>query len=159
VTKDRRVVPEFVGAAYIAQLLGISENGLHDLVRDGRITKISTGKYDPIVAVRQYREYKMGVGARSEVEQQRAVKLKRENTVAMRELIPMEDARQVIFEMSATFNQGMDALPSRIAVRGEMKSKAELTEIVRAEVSKYVAAVIQVGESFIATGPASGMSS
>ena len=45
-----------VGSKMIAELLGITERYVHDLVKEGKIPKISHGLYNPVDVIRALRQ-------------------------------------------------------------------------------------------------------
>lgn len=119
-----------------ALALDISQATLERLVTDGRITKVSHGTFDIIQLFREFVAYKGGIGARSEVEKQKAIKLSRENREANRKLIPVSTFSEDITTMFSTFQIWLKALPGRIASTGANTEPAVLRELVRVECAR-----------------------
>lgn len=134
--QQKQALPAFIGSVDAAKLLGMSQDTLERLVADGRITKITAGTFDIVQLIREFVAYKGGIGARSEVEKQKAIKLLRENRTANRELITVADHTEDINRLFIVFRTWLKALPGRIASTGANTEPAVLRELVRVECAR-----------------------
>lgn len=149
--KGSEPMPEFTGTVGLAQALGVNPATINKWTHEGHLKQATPGKYAVTESIHAWARMQYGVGEspRRSIEEEKANKLKRENRLAERELFEAKDVHEVIFEMGAVFNHGIEHIASRIAVRGEMKPMGELLEIAREEASRIVSDFIDAGQEII----------
>jgi phage terminase Nu1 subunit (DNA packaging protein) len=134
----------------------------HDLVAQGVITKAERGAYDLNRVREEYikniRKSASGHGkdaaglskARAELAREQTAAIALKNTVARGEYVPLAAIQKSAEAIFATFKERVLSIPGKVATSCEMRSRAEVEEIVRGEVYECLdelSGVKTVGES------------
>lgn len=133
------ILPEEVGAAALAGVLRVNPQTIKKWHEAGHLKQCRPGWYNLSDAVHAWAEYKYGSGEdspRKVIEQQKALKLKRENARENNELIPSVYHEGAIDRLCLAMKVWFRALPGRISSVGAMTEAGVLRELVRVECAR-----------------------
>jgi hypothetical protein len=142
--------------AQTCRLLGISKAHLGRLVKAGVVPKLGPDAFDPFTANRAFLAHRaVGEGPKRRIDEQKAVKLERENRVAARTLMPTSEALDAVDFLCLIFKNWTRALPGRIASVAANAEPAVLREAVRVECARVVEELAKAAAANdFAAGPA-----
>lgn len=119
----------------MAKLLGITPRWLQKLVKDGELSALGRGQFDPYETVQAYVELqKRGqerATASDQLENLREVKANAERIKLMRaerSLIALDEAVQIVDEIGGVFLAYLSGLPAEIT--GNRKERARIDDII-----------------------------
>jgi hypothetical protein len=133
----RKTPPQLVGLKTLSSLMGVSATTLRKLARDKILPQEPNGLYDLGKCIRVWIDWKLseGTSPKRRIEEERAIKLKRENDLATGELVPMQEVKMWELEVCAVFRMAMESMPGRISAVTAMQEAAVVHEAVRIECS------------------------
>lgn len=116
------VIPEYVGTTDLSKLLGVTRQTITARKNDGVLKETSPGKYRLDESLQAYLKYvsrgrmtEKSASARSQVDIERARKLKLENEHAEKHLLDVDDVREVFGGTLIVLRQHISALPARLS--------------------------------------------
>jgi len=124
-----------VGLAVMCHIVGMSAPAFRARVNAGDFPQSVDGKYDVPRCIKAWHEWKSSTGKnpRHVIEEQRAIKFKRENQLAAGELMPVQEVEFLQQETIAIYNMALESMPGRVASVAAMQEAAVVHEAVRVE--------------------------
>lgn len=141
-----------VGAADLGKWLGVSSQSVAAFANDGRVVRISRGKYDLKASIQAYTSHLREVAAarggevgvldlvqeRARLAKEQADGHKMKNATLRRELLPRDEVEAEWTDIVRKLRSGMLAIPSRI------RQRLSLDAIATAEIDRQVRDVLTV---------------
>ncbi|MBO6755739.1 MAG: hypothetical protein JJ902_05400 [Roseibium sp.] len=134
----KRVIPEQVGSAELARLLGVTTRRLNQLVDEGVIAKEGRGKFPVHQNVKAFIAFKLRTefekaapSALERVQERREQLLARKLARDDRDTITLSEAIDVLDDVVGRFLQSLSGLPARIS--RDINERRRIEEILDAE--------------------------
>jgi hypothetical protein len=145
-------IPLRVGLVVMCRIVGMSKPSFRARVNAGDFPQAVDGKYDVPRSVKAWHEWKTASGdnPRRVFEEQRAIKLRRENAKAAGALTPTSEVEFMIDHACAVFNLNLEAMPGRVAPIAAMKEAPVIEQIVRVECERCRTQIREAFEAFAA---------
>lgn len=136
--------PTRVKTKDLAAILGVSPETIRLRERDGTFKTVGAGKYDLAVTVQAYIDYvkrnkasEAQASERMKVESERARKLKLENDIAERKMLPLDEVVAAFSGTLIVLRQHVSAISARVAALVAAESdETEIRQIIKKETDK-----------------------
>lgn len=143
----KKVIEQDLPPTQMATHLGLKVRRLYQLAEEGIVPKSINGKYNPSECRLAYIEFlKSGQDEETRGEMGKAnIQLKEESLRAKKfdndlregKYLPTEDVQLVFNEMAATFSQGLNGVPGRLASQlSSITDAAVIRQIIREELTR-----------------------
>jgi hypothetical protein len=144
-----RLRDNYIGMVDVGFLAGVSLPTVQGWIRDGIITEVVPQGYDAHEvwdAVWKHKAREGPSSSRKIIDEQKALKLQRENSVADRKLISLEKHLQAVDQMMVVFRSWVRALPGRMASTCIMVEAAVVRENARIECARVIEEMREASE-------------
>jgi len=118
----KKITPEYVSTTELSKILGVARQTILSRKNDGVLKPVKGGNYNLYEAVPAYGRWlaqgkrtEKSASARSQVDIERARKLKLENDHAEKHLLDVDDVREVFGGTLIVLRQHISALPARLS--------------------------------------------